>query len=213
MNLKKQATQHTQGSHFFQRKMSCLGWDSNPRHSILQTCVHTQWMHEYTSNIRTTFNFKFRWCHRYICNYQGMYMYHYIDVRLYFRGPIFSRIANRSKFHKYIPHPRACYTDYQIRGKIFSRMLEIWEIRENKYLQNNSVIHIYTVHVCVAYHPDCSSCWRILILILHSLTCRLPLGAPWWMEMRERECVRVCVCVCVCLQAPTSLVNTDAFTL
>ena len=29
------ATQHTQGSHFFLRKMSCLGWDSNPRHSTL----------------------------------------------------------------------------------------------------------------------------------------------------------------------------------
>ena len=34
------ATQHTQGSHFPLRKMSCLGWDSNPRHSTC-TCVDT----------------------------------------------------------------------------------------------------------------------------------------------------------------------------
>ena len=32
--LKDKATQHTQGSHFFQRKMSCLRWDLNPRHSM-----------------------------------------------------------------------------------------------------------------------------------------------------------------------------------
>ena len=29
------ATQHTQDSHFSQGKMSCLGWNSNPRHSTL----------------------------------------------------------------------------------------------------------------------------------------------------------------------------------
>ena len=37
-NKQGKATQHTQGSHF-PKKMSCLGWDSNPRHSTLQTCL------------------------------------------------------------------------------------------------------------------------------------------------------------------------------
>ena len=50
-NKQGKATQHTQGSHFFLRKMSCLGWDSSPRHSTLQTmyiytctCTVSTWL-------------------------------------------------------------------------------------------------------------------------------------------------------------------------
>ena len=33
--VKQITTQHTQGSHFSKGKVTCLGWNSNPRHSTL----------------------------------------------------------------------------------------------------------------------------------------------------------------------------------
>ena len=39
-NKAKQHSTRTQGSSFFVRKMSCLGWDSNPRHYTLDMYMY-----------------------------------------------------------------------------------------------------------------------------------------------------------------------------
>ena len=59
----------------------------------------------------------------------------------YFRGPIFSQMANRSKFHeKCLPYPHVCCTDHRISAKIhcghykFSKFSKI-NVRENDQLQ------------------------------------------------------------------------------
>ena len=44
-NKQGKAKQHTQSSHFSKEKMSCLGWDSSPRH---YTCIYNVHVHLYT---------------------------------------------------------------------------------------------------------------------------------------------------------------------